>query len=114
MITPSSIEVLTYLLLVARLVHGFSVVIQRVLVLREARVEQRWMKMDDEKARATCKTDITARDDNYLSTRFSKLSSSGHDLTPMTSEEIDAELKHLSSEGCFTEYQHGMKGIFVG
>ena len=69
--------------------------------------------MDDEMARATCKTDITARDDDYLSKRFSKLSSSGHDLTPMTHEEMDAELKHLSNERYGAEYQDGMRGIFA-
>lgn len=47
----------------------------------------RYCTMDDETQRIGIKDDLTTRDE-YLATRFSRLSSSGHDLTSLTSEEI--------------------------
>ena len=38
--------------------------------------------MDDEVARPNIKEELTTRDE-YLDTRFKRLSSSGHDLTPI-------------------------------
>lgn len=43
--------------------------------------------MDDEIARDGIKTELTTRDE-YLATRFTKLSTSGHDLTPFTQQEL--------------------------
>ena len=45
------------------------------------------IRMDDEVARAGIKVELTTRED-YLETRFTKLSASGHDLTPMLKEEV--------------------------
>ena len=45
------------------------------------------MRMDDEVARAGIKQELTTKDE-YLDTRFTKLSTSGHDLTPLTAEEM--------------------------
>lgn len=45
------------------------------------------LRMDDELARPGIKEELTTRDE-YLDERFLKLSSSGHDLTPMTAQEI--------------------------
>lgn len=47
----------------------------------------RFLRMDDETARPGIKDDLTTRDE-YLSSRFSRLSSSNHDLTPMTPAEV--------------------------
>ncbi|CAM9492179.1 unnamed protein product [Discosporangium mesarthrocarpum] len=44
--------------------------------------------MDDEIAREGIKEELTTRD-AYLETRFTKLSESGHDLTPMTTQEVE-------------------------
>lgn len=45
--------------------------------------------MDDERERKGIKVDLTAiEDDDYLRSRFKKLSSSGHNLTPMSGIEI--------------------------
>ena len=62
------------------------------------------LRMDDEQERTTAKTDITALPDGYLSDgfgskrRFTKLSSSGHDLTPLTQEEIKHELEKSADD----------------
>jgi hypothetical protein len=45
------------------------------------------LKMDDETARYGIKVELTTRDD-YLESRFKKLSPSGHDLTELTNEEV--------------------------
>ena len=64
----------------------------------------RVVRMDDENERETCKTDLTSLPDGYLSDgfgshrRFTKLSSSGHDLTPLTQEEIEQELRQLEEK----------------
>ena len=51
-------------------------------------IQQRGLiRMDDEVARAGIKVELTTRED-YLETRFTKLSASGHDLTPMLKEEV--------------------------
>ena len=63
----------------------------RILSSRSA-----FCKMDDEIPRDTCKVDITAREDDYLTTRFVRLSASGHDLTPMTAGEVTEEVVHLA------------------
>lgn len=71
--------------------------------------------MDDEQERATAKTDITALPDGYLSDghgskgRFTKLSSSGHDLTPLTAEEIKHELEEVSSSSSSSSARHSLK-----
>ena len=62
----------------------------RILSSRSA-----FCKMDDEIPRDTCKVDITAREDDYLTTRFVRLSASGHDLTPMTAGEVAEEVVYL-------------------
>ncbi|CAM9390263.1 unnamed protein product [Ectocarpus fasciculatus] len=59
---------------------------------------RRWvspMRMDDEIARKGIKEELTTRDE-YLATRFTKLSKSQHDLTPFTPSETQAAASHLS------------------
>jgi hypothetical protein len=51
--------------------------------------------MDDEVRREGIKEELTTRDE-YLETRFTKLSPSGHDLTPLTSEEVEAIIEQDS------------------
>lgn len=87
------------------------------------------LRMDDEQERTTAKTDITALPDGYLSDgfgskrRFTKLSSSGHDLTPLTKDEIEQELEQVAevaaaSTGSSSSGQHvkylgdGVKGLY--
>jgi hypothetical protein len=53
--------------------------------------------MDDEIARAGIKEELTTRDE-YLDSKFVRLSSSGHDLTPMTAEALQTALE---SQQCF-------------
>ena len=48
----------------------------RTFVLRS------FLRMDDEVARPNIKEELTTRDE-YLDTKFKRLSSSGHDLTPI-------------------------------
>ena len=50
------------------------------------RCQRLCLRMDDEVARAGIKQELTTKDE-YLDTRFTKLSTSGHDLTPLTAEE---------------------------
>jgi heme exporter protein D len=52
------------------------------------RYSTRDIRMDDEVSRSGIKEELTTRDE-YLDARFRGLSPSGHDLTPMTSEEIE-------------------------
>ena len=72
--------------------------------------------MDDEIARPGCKVDLTAREDDYLSSRFTKLSASGHDLTPLLSEEMivreDEAEAEAETEGS-TYLGSGLKGVYV-
>ncbi len=56
-----------------------------------SRFSRGYIKMDDEIPRNSVKDDLTTRDD-YLLNRFTRLSNSGHDLTPMTPQEIDSWL----------------------
>ncbi|CAM9910437.1 unnamed protein product [Ectocarpus sp. 4 AP-2014] len=53
------------------------------------------LRMDDEIARKGIKEELTTRDE-YLATRFTKLSKSQHDLTPFTPSETQAAASHLS------------------
>ena len=70
------------------------------------------IKMDDEIYRQGIKLDITARDDDYLSSKFSKLSSSGHDITPMTIN--DKNSYQISPAQQFEIYLgYANKGIYV-
>ncbi|CAM9848262.1 unnamed protein product [Pylaiella littoralis] len=59
---------------------------------------RRWrrchVRMDDEIARKGIKEELTTRDE-YLATRFTKLSVSGHDLTPLTPSEKQEAASHL-------------------
>ena len=57
--------------------------------------------MDDETARKSCKVDLTTREDDYLVKRFTKLSQSGHDLTPMSIAEIGNEKNELKASNTF-------------
>eukprot|EP00752_Nemacystus_decipiens_P006998 g6277.t1 len=50
--------------------------------------------MDDEIARKGIKEELTTRDE-YLATRFTKLSASQHDLTPLTPSETQEAACHL-------------------
>eukprot|EP00903_Cladosiphon_okamuranus_P006977 g6790.t1 len=50
--------------------------------------------MDDEIARKGIKQELTTRDE-YLATRFTKLSASQHDLTPLTPSETQEAASHL-------------------
>ena len=80
--------------------------------------------MDDEIARPGCKLDLTTRDE-YLESRFTKLSLSGHDLTPMirwTSDELDEDNKNIAEELKLTQARYinspeylgvGEKGLYV-
>eukprot|EP01041_Mallomonas_annulata_P012088 gene12088-25343_t len=68
--------------------------------------------MDDERLREGVKLDLTAREDNYLSTKFFKLSSSGHDITPMS--EDDKRNRKESSQQPFEIYLgHSQRGIYT-
>lgn len=71
--------------------------------------------MDDEIARPGCKLDLTTRDE-YLESRFTKLSLSGHDLTPMsywTSDEIGEDTKCIAEELKLTQYINSPKYLGV-
>ena len=48
----------------------------------------RYLKMDDEIARKGIKEELTTREE-YLDGRFTRLSKSGHDLTPLTLDEVE-------------------------
>ena len=60
--------------------------------------------MDDEQPRPGVKIDLTAMEDGYLSDgfggarRFTKLSESGHDLTPLSEEELAIEVSTFISK----------------
>lgn len=61
---------------------------------------RRVLRMDDEMARAGIKQDLTICDE-YLNTRFDRLSQSGHDLTPMLSEDIQKAMIAHNIKGNF-------------
>lgn len=75
-------------------------------VLRRAAIT-----MDDEVPRPGIKRELTTRDE-YLATRFFKLSTSGHDLTPMTLAEITEEDQKEDREGLPLSAADA-KGLFV-
>lgn len=54
--------------------------------------------MDDELARKGIKQELTTTDDEYLDLRFKRLSASGHNLTPMTADEIRQYTSDRSEE----------------
>ncbi|CAN0145356.1 unnamed protein product [Scytosiphon promiscuus] len=62
---------------------------------RRPRGRRRSLRMDDEIARKGIKEELTTRDE-YLATRFTKLSVSQHDLTPFTPSETREAASHLS------------------
>jgi len=74
---------------------------------------KRRISMDDEREREGIKLDITAREDDYLSSRFLRLSSSGHDITPMSDEDKfkSIAIKEQEYKGQFLGDQQ--KGIYV-
>jgi len=82
----------------------------------------RYLRMDDETSRPGIKDDLTTRDE-YLATRFLRLSSSGYDLTPLTSEEVanwDTDKheecsKRLATTTTTIEFflGHSQKGMYV-
>ena len=76
--------------------------------------------MDDETARKSCKVDLTAREDDYLVNRFTKLSQSGHDLTPMSIADIENEKNKLKASNTFdilkpneNHLGFGKKGVYA-
>ena len=70
------------------------------------------LRMDDELAREGIKQELTTREDEYLSTRFVRLSSSGHDLTPLSLEERSEVKKSLQKEE--EEKEEEKEGSFMG
>lgn len=76
--------------------------------------------MDDEEPRIGIKHDLTTRDE-YLASRFTKLSCSGHDLTPLSPDEIQFYIEKLhystnlnsGSNSTDTYLGHNTKGIYV-
>lgn len=82
------------------------------------RVSTKYLRMDDEISRAGIKEELTTRDD-YLDSRFVRLSSSGHDLTPMLPNEVEAQLA-AAGRSCVMEAidEHmflgqGRRGLYV-
>ena len=76
--------------------------------------------MDDDTARKSCKVDLTAREDDYLVKRFTKLSQSGHDLTPMSIAELGNEKNELKASNTFDALKpnksylgFGKKGVYA-
>lgn len=77
------------------------------------------IRMDDESPRLGIKTELTTRDE-YLETRFKKLSLSGHDLTPFNNNDLDEwiqEYKHIYDNICNDNDDkflgRNKKGIYV-
>ena len=84
------------------------------------------VRMDDEVSRPGIKEELTTRDD-YLDSRFKLLSPSGHDLTPMTSDEIfDWMSEKFNKYGLYNKMNpqqpvvvevphlgYGQKGLYV-
>lgn len=72
--------------------------------------------MDDERDRPGIKSDLTTRD-QYLDQRFTRLSPSGHDLTPLTLEEVNhiIEVKEFTPGSSQDKYFIGeaRRGIYV-
>eukprot|EP01039_Chlorochromonas_danica_P011013 gene11013-12261_t len=58
--------------------------------------------MDDERYREGIKSDLTVREDEYFSSRFKKLSSSGHNLSPP---------EYLEDIQCLEFYQTTLKSF---
>lgn len=69
--------------------------------------------MDDEIARQGIKEELTTRE-YYLENRFTKLSSSGHDLTPLTPAEIDEFKVKLVRQTQTQTAEDGEEGSFLG
>lgn len=60
-----------------------------------------FISMDDELARKGIKQELTTTDDEYLDLRFKRLSDSGHNLTPMTADEIQQYTSDKSGDFCY-------------
>ena len=74
----------------------------------------RVLKMDDEVARTGIKVELTTRDE-YLETRFTKLSESGHDLTPLLPSELDRLRKETISDNfSFLSFRKGLYCAKIG
>lgn len=89
--------------------------------VRPVRVHtMRFLRMDDESQRPGVKDDLTTRDE-YLATRFSRLSPSGHDLTPLSAEEIaewddhheEYSSKRVAERSIDTFLGHAQRGAYV-
>lgn len=60
-----------------------------------------FISMDDELARKGIKQELTTTADEYLDLRFKRLSDSGHNLTPMTADEIQQYTSDKSGDFCY-------------
>lgn len=76
-------------------------------------INYRYIQMDDEIPRNTAKIDLTTKDE-YLSSRFIKLSSSGYDLTPLESHEINNWIKASSNQVYFNIFNSNNTKNFLG
>lgn len=85
-------RVVFLLVLIVSVIEGFQT--SRGCIRRTSKKS---LRMDDEVARKGIKVELTTREE-YLETRFTRLSASGHDLTPMLHEEVLEELDHHSSD----------------
>lgn len=83
-----------------------------------------FISMDDELARKGIKQELTTTDDEYLDVRFKRLSASGHNLTPMTADEIQQYTTDRSGDNYITDTDsstadsskyigEGRKGVYV-
>ena len=73
---------------------------------------RRWLRMDDELARAGIKVELTTREE-YMERRFTRLSQSQHDLTPMLASEITEWLNKKKKSDIAVNSGMGRKGLYV-
>jgi peptide methionine sulfoxide reductase MsrB len=56
---------------------------------------RRLLTMDDEVPRPGIRREITTREDSYFAKHFTKISNSGHNLTPLLEDEVEENMKRL-------------------
>lgn len=83
--------------------HRYDTVLHRRSGLRCS------LRMDDEVARPGIKEELTTREE-YLDSRFTRLSPSGHDLTPWTREMIQ---DYLECQQCFLGLCSGTAKLLI-
>jgi peptide methionine sulfoxide reductase MsrB len=64
--------------------------------LKNYKTVKKWISMDDEVNRVGIKDDLTTKDD-YLNSKFTRLSPSGHDLTPLDVNAVEELLRSLEA-----------------